>query len=411
MNSSFEKNLQTPHFRGLNGIRALAVLLVILFHLNVTTFSGGYIGVDVFFVISGFLITRIILRDEKKSEFSFATFFIRRTRRLFPALFVTCIITFGYAAIYLSPYQLARTAKGTLGALASISNFIYLPTNDYFAPRTPNLPLLHTWSLGVEEQFYLFWPLFLIAARKFFRNWVFLAISVLWVVSFFSAASLIHWHANTVFYLTPFRIWEFATGALLLLVPRQEKALGNVLIVLGCAMIFYCATNYDKETVFPGLTALGPCLGAAVLIVGSESPASILLLGNPISDYIGKISYSLYLVHWPLVLHWILQHGKVSTDHFLTLMSITLALGVALHHGVEARFRIKQDESRKFGRTLAAIGIAAVSITILASTNAYITDGWRWRSNEDVRSLLVKQRTGYGIASRRMFPGDQSDNI
>lgn len=289
----------------IDGLRAIAVLPVVLFHAGYSAFSGGFVGVDVFFVISGYLITLQIAGDIRNGTFSLVAFYNRRIRRIFPALFVVLLATFIAGAWLLLPADFERLAESA-GATALFSaNFYFWWTTDYF--EVDNIkPLLHTWSLAVEEQFYvLFPPLLLGAWALLHRRWTALVV-VLLLGSLAMSVWAVHFEHKGAFYFPHLRAWELMMGAVLALgmvpLPRT-RPVREFLATVGIAAIAVAVFTYSKDTPFPGLAALLPCLGAALVVHAGTSGRTVVgtLLGIPPLVAIGLCSYSLYLWHWPLL--------------------------------------------------------------------------------------------------------------
>ena len=279
------------------------MLSVLLFHLDVALFSGGFVGVDAFFVISGFLITRLIRDDVAAGKFSFTRFYVRRARRIFPALFLTLAATFVAGYLLFSSQHLMRLGGALVSAVFSVSNFYFWGEAGYFDTAAHLKPLLHTWSLGIEEQFYLLWPAILVFTLLRAPRWA--PVALLFVggaLSLFLSEFFVRW-PSIAFYLLPFRAFEFALGAVLVwLNPHRMKSAiwGELWVAAGLGMLGYSIVSFSGETPFPGLNALIPCVGTALIIYGGESRFLSRLLSNPIAVGIGLISYSLYLVHWPV---------------------------------------------------------------------------------------------------------------
>lgn len=388
----------------IDGLRAIAVGVVLLFHLDLAPFSGGFVGVDVFFVISGFLITNIILKEMRESgTFQFARFYIRRARRLFPALFVTQLAALIAAYVLLSPPDLERTGGALLHSLVSLSNMFFWSESGYFDAESDSKPLLHTWSLGVEEQFYLFWPLLLFLFLRPSPKW--LQAGILTAVGVFSfylnllfmqgsptrlgelvppLAQSFQDGAATIFFLTPFRVFEFVIGALMVYVlqwiPRPNAAREGA-TAIGLALIAYAVFMFNEYTVFPAANALVPCLGAAFCIFGGEAKWLGKTLGNPVSVAIGKISYSVYLVHWPLIVYW--KHytlRELAPLEQTALAATTIALAAVMYRLVEHPFRYPAKENTEHRNARFALTTVLLTILmILPTSNIWSQDGWRWR--------------------------------
>jgi peptidoglycan/LPS O-acetylase OafA/YrhL len=289
----------------IDGLRCVAVLSVILFHLSPARLSGGFVGVDVFFVISGYLISAIVFSDIANARFSVVGFYERRIRRIFPALFAMLLVVSAAMSYFLLPTEFVEYAKSVFTATASASNFYFWQHSGYFdAPTTK--PLLHTWSLAVEEQFYILFPIFLVAMRRFFPRHLRLGVVLLSIASLAVSAVTVHRSPSTAFYMPYTRAWELLVGTMVSLrvFPRLPRTVSrNFAAALGLAMIVYAVFRYSPDTPFPGLAALVPCIGSALIIGAGESGPTLtgrMLSRRPVV-FIGLISYSLYLWHWPLI--------------------------------------------------------------------------------------------------------------
>jgi peptidoglycan/LPS O-acetylase OafA/YrhL len=297
---SLSKKSSPSYRRDIDGLRGIAVLLVLAFHLGTSKCSGGFIGVDVFFVISGYLISSIILSEISASRFSLLSFYERRIRRIAPALFVMMLVTSLLAYKFFLPAELEQFAKSLLASTFSISNLYFFHQSGYFEGPAAMKPLLHTWSLAVEEQFYIFLPLFLIAVRRFFPDRQRVLILSVAIASFCVSVWGAFHDPSRTFYLAHSRAWELLLGTLIALdmFPRFSNAIWrNAASMAGLSSILLAAVIYDRTTPFPGAAALVPCLGAALIIAAGRSGPSIvsrLLSLSPIV-FVGMISYSLYL--------------------------------------------------------------------------------------------------------------------
>jgi peptidoglycan/LPS O-acetylase OafA/YrhL len=289
----------------IDGLRCVAVLSVLAFHVSSNRLPGGFVGVDVFFVISGYLISAIVFSEIAASRFSVIGFYERRVRRIFPALFATLIAVSVVLSVLLLPAEYITYAKSVLAATTSCSNFFFWQHSGYFDSPTSN-PLLHTWSLAVEEQFYILFPIFLVIIRHFFPQRLKLAVLILFFASLVASEITLLYSPTTAFYMPYTRAWELLLGTIVSLgfFPRLRGSLQrNATTVVGIAMIGYSALKFNAETPFPGLPALVPCIGSAFIIGAGESGSS--LVGRALSwrpvVFIGLISYSLYLWHWPII--------------------------------------------------------------------------------------------------------------
>lgn len=286
----------------IDGLRALAVVPVLLFHSGLPLFHGGFVGVDIFFVISGFLISKIIWTELQEGRFSILRFYERRARRILPALFVVIAACFliGYKLMLATHYD--GFAQSAIAAILSVSNIFFWRQSGYFAPDVNFAPLLHTWSLGVEEQFYLIFPLFLMLLRRAPIN-INRALWLLLVTAFAAGAYLSFSRPFGAFYLLPARIWELLLGALLGMgtVPPLSRRASEWVGSAGLVAVIGSVFLIDAHQPFPGFVALFPCLGAAALLYSGAQPTFVarLLSLRPLV-FTGLISYSLYLWHWPI---------------------------------------------------------------------------------------------------------------
>lgn len=290
------------YLREIDGLRAIAVLAVLLFHVEYSSFKGGFVGVDVFFVISGYLITRIILTEIDAGVFSIKRFYERRIRRIAPALVATLLASTAFLVI-LPPAEATAIRNALFAGLFSASNFLFYSTTDYFSDNSYN-PLLHTWSLSVEEQFYVLLPptLLLLSLGSKRRRLLYMALAAL--ASLIAAQLVVMSNPGAAFYLPWLRAWELLAGSLLAAsaLDRIPSPVKIALCVSGLAAVVTACLSYRQTMVFPGVSALLPVLGTCAVIAstGARSPVHALL-GSPPLRFIGKISYSLYLVHWPII--------------------------------------------------------------------------------------------------------------
>jgi peptidoglycan/LPS O-acetylase OafA/YrhL len=352
----------------INGIRALAVLAVFLFHLDITGLSGGFVGVDAFFVISGYLITAIIGADLARERFSFREFYARRMLRILPALYV---VSLGIALVFslLSPPAISgRLLSSMYAGLLSYSNIWFYYTVDYFGVNLTE-PTLHYWSLAVEEQFYLAMPLlFWLGWRQGGRRFALGLFVALFVVSLLAAGYVVANHQSQAFYLPWLRAWELLAGSLISFVPRERlpRLARRVLAEAGMLVLLATICLYDEKVLFPGFSALPPVLATVALILGTDSRSVAgWVLKTPPAQWLGKISYSLYLVHWPVICLVSLVFA-LSTKYKIGIFLISLALAWASWRFVESRFRVAPSQvglHKVFVRTGVFTALCAVVFT------------------------------------------------
>ncbi|MCG6924982.1 MAG: acyltransferase [Acidobacteria bacterium] len=328
-----------------DGLRAIAVLLVLFHHLDVAGMSGGYVGVDVFFVISGFLITRIIHSEIREGRFTLAGFYVRRVRRILPVLGVVVAATTAAAAFLVPVSQLEEMAGSVVAVALFVSNVFFWRHTDYFSVAADLKPLLHMWSLSVEEQYYLLFPLFMVAVRRLSTRRLVAALGVLTALSLAICVSLSQSHPVAAFYLAHARAWELLLGGLLAVQTfpaPSSRLVGSVLSTLGLVMVFSSAFLLTRSSVFPGWNALSPCVGTLLIIHGGSVGGTTVgwLLSVPAVRYIGRISYSLYLWHWPaLVVVRSNVVGELTVGHKLLVLATTFLLSALSYRYVETPFR------------------------------------------------------------------------
>jgi peptidoglycan/LPS O-acetylase OafA/YrhL len=414
----------------IDGLRAIAVLSVLFFHVGFAAFAGGWVGVDVFFVISGFLITRLIRDEFEAGSFSFAGFYTRRARRLFPAFIFTVAASFIAGSLIFDRVYLQHFAGEVVYALVAASNFFYWLDGGYFGVAEQYKPLLHTWSLGVEEQFYLLWPLSMVLILRHARRYVlpllvFAALASLFIAQYtFDLGK-----ERAAFFLLPGRIFEFAIGAMLVWLIGGRRLNGRVLVaalLAGLALIGFSVFRFTINTPFPTVYALVPCVGSALTIYGGTGRSLRWLLGNPLMVGIGKISYSLYLVHWPLIVFY--SYHRLAPLNLLEQVLIcvgSIAAAALMYSFIEQPFR---DPRRVRFPSRAAFGLActgAVTFLLVPAAIVWAKGSLIWRGSiaevsqdqfeqtvelrkQDALDALLRDRTFASSAGRTklMFVGD-----
>ena len=367
-----------------DGLRAIAVLFVVLFHFDAPGFAGGYVGVDIFFVISGFLITGQIQKKLNDGSFSFSNFYAARTRRLFPSILATISCTFVAAVFLLPPDMLRDFAWSGVAASFSLANIFFFLQTGYWDTQADLKPLLHLWSLGVEEQFYLLWPLLMYLIFKLINEHKNLVFIGMLVVSFGTCVYVTNEHQSAAFYLIFFRAWQFCLGALALEVWKTHVVRGSsvqwarrlgILLCLCSAMVF------DSTTLFPGWRAAVPSMGAALVIIASANDTGSRWLAHPYAQWLGRMSFAIYLTHWPPIALY--KAVRLTTPSFLDmvgLMGVVGVLSLFLHYGIE-----KQFYRRSFDHQKAWAGVPAWSVflclimTIILTFSAHNSDSVTFR--------------------------------
>jgi peptidoglycan/LPS O-acetylase OafA/YrhL len=339
----------------IDGLRALAVIPVLFYHVGVPGFAGGFVGVDVFFVISGYLICGMIDADIRKGSFSIGNFYKRRILRILPALFVMFLVTSILAYVYCLPVELEEYSRSLASAVGSISNVYFASTAGYFDAPAATKPLLHTWSLGVEEQFYLIAPLLMLFAYRFLPKRAKPLFAILAALSFAAAVLVCYRNRDFAFYLTPFRAWELAFGALLAIgfFPVPDTRFGrNLCGTTGILLVLGAVVFGSSSVPLLAMTSLAS-IGAVLLIASSErrpSMAGKLLSLRPIV-FIGLISYSLYLWHWPLIVFQrtdgLLVADASSTTSALVLIVVSVGVACLSWKFVELPFRSRAKDTSK----------------------------------------------------------------
>lgn len=323
----------------IDGLRAIAVMSVVLFHAGFSVIGGGFVGVDVFFVISGYLITGILYREASAGHFSIVRFYERRIRRLFPALYAMLATVTAVALLVLLPDELTDLAKQIVATSTFISNFYFNATSGYFDAEASTKPLLHTWSLAVEEQFYLFFPFFIWGVVKWARRYTMELLILAALISLALSIALLPSHPTATFYLLPTRAWELLIGGIAALAPRVRPAAAPYMSWAGLALIAYPALTYTETMPFPGLSALPPCLGTALILHSPGVSVARLLSAMPMR-WIGKTSYSLYLWHWPVIVFLAMMVGEpLSKVHGLVAVAASIALGFLSWKWIEQPLR------------------------------------------------------------------------
>ncbi|WP_420547861.1 acyltransferase family protein [Curvivirga sp.] len=401
----------------IDGLRAIAVIPVILFHAGFQIFSGGYVGVDIFFVISGYLITSILLKELEQGDFSILRFYERRAKRILPALVAVSlsILIFGY--FFTLPFKLEEISKTIIAVGLFVSNIFFWTEVNYFARSAEENPLLHTWSLAIEEQFYLIFPIFLLLVWRFRKQWA-LWLIILGTLSSFAIAEY-GWRFNPVanFYLAPTRAWELLIGCICAFMLHRKNITGhNSLALIGFICIILSIFLYDKTTPFPSVYTLLPVIGTALIILYAKSDTIISkFLSLKAFVAIGLVSYSAYLWHQPIFAFARILSPSHLTDFAITLLIVlTFVLAVLSWKYIEQPFRSK--EYRLTQRSTLTLSITSLLFLICLGAAGYYSKGALHRfhvEDQYLASLNYVEEGKYvdkqfNILSEQSFPEENT---
>lgn len=395
----------------IDGLRAVAVISVILCHAKLPYFSGGYIGVDVFFVISGYLITSIIYNDLEKNKFSFINFYERRARRILPALFILILATLPFAYYWMLPDELKNFGESVVATILFSNNVLLSMTSGYWDLSSQFKPLLHTWSLGVEEQYYLAFPVLLVVWHKLFGNKsILIELLILIVGSIIFSILFRDSPHGANYYMLPSRAWELLIGSFVSFYIRYEsdlikgKSILNLISLLGLVLILGSVRYFDASTPTPGLWTLLPTIGSALIILYAVEGTLVnrVLSVRPVV-FLGKISYSAYLWHWPL-LSFAMIYSKNSPNILTNLLLCTISIFIAAlsYKYVETPFRNKQRISRKIIFTYSTV------FSIFLLTPGF----YLWRSYGDINRIypnISKNDINKNKYNMRVFKYDKKE--
>lgn len=401
----------------IDGLRAVAVLAVALFHGELGPFGGGFVGVDVFFVISGFLITGIIWRAIEQGRFSLAHFYERRIRRILPALMAVVLVVILFTLLFKTPRE-ARSFGESISFLGLFaSNFFFLQERGYFAAPLDQFTLLHTWSLAVEEQFYIVFPLLLMALGAFAKGRVRLVVWALTAVSFFAAAAMVFSDAQLTFFAAPFRFWELSLGAVLAIgaVPALTRPeWREAASAIGLGLIAFSVFSYDETTLFPGLAALPPCLGTALIIHANADAErhGLTFVGRGLAwgpmVFIGLASYSFYLWHWPaLSFAQYVAIRPLTPIEASAVLIVSFGLAVASLYWIERPFR--QANGVMARRPLFIVAAACLLGLIGLGVFLQESKGWPGRLPSEVVAMTTGEAMEFGVRRDCLSEHDRLD--
>lgn len=365
----------------IDGLRALAVVPVILFHAGFELFSGGFVGVDVFFVISGYLITTLLIEDIENKRFNIRSFYERRARRILPALFFVMFICIPFAWMLMLPSQMIDFSQSLVAVSLFTSNILFWRESGYFDAAAEEKPLLHTWSLAVEEQYYILFPIFLVLSWRFGKNRVF------WIIVVMAAISLLlsEWgwrnKATANFYLAPTRAWELLAGSIAaFLVQKRGVQKNNLLALLGLAAIIFSIFAYDESTPFPSVYALIPVAGVVLLVLYAHKETfATRLLSTKAFVGVGLISYSAYLWHQPLFAFARINQIKPISEVLMVMLSVcSILLAYVSWRYIEKPFRNRDVTSQKFIFRFSLIGF--ISFIVYGIASPKLTENFLYQS-------------------------------
>jgi peptidoglycan/LPS O-acetylase OafA/YrhL len=395
----------------IDGMRAVAIIAVVAYHAGIKWVGGGFVGVDVFFVLSGYLIGFIIYSDVKASRFTFGRFYSRRAKRILPGLLAVIGLLYIPVVVLMTPSELATYARSALAALFAFSNVQFWQSITYFSPNAEWNPMLMTWSLGVEEQFYLVFPIVLLLLRGASTKTILRVLGSLVCLSFAISVWCVEKHPSVGFYLLPARAWELGLGAILAVWHAEDFTSGRAatafetraLPLIGVVCIGASVFGFDGQMGFPGWIALVPTVGA-VSLIASRSRLVTAILGSRIPVFVGKISYSWYLWHWPLLsLARLSSSGPLSPGATAAVVMLSFLLSVLSWRFIEQPFRRSERPPHQLlPRYAAAMLVVAVPAIALV-----IAQGWPRRFDRSVADIesFVQDRMAepclndYGVTS------------
>jgi peptidoglycan/LPS O-acetylase OafA/YrhL/GNAT superfamily N-acetyltransferase len=380
----------------IDGLRAVAVAAVVLFHCNLA-FSGGFVGVDVFYVISGYLIVGLIGADIAKGTFTYRGFYERRIRRLYPAMFLVLAVTSLWAVTQMLWVDLQAYARSLMATVFYLSNIQFYSESGYFTEEATIKPLLHTWSLAVEEQFYLLVPaLMVVLHRRFGTGWRVAVLALLVALSFILCLVVIGRDRAAAFYMLPTRAWELGTGGLLAMTGlawvARRRWLAEALGVGGLLAIGYAVVRFDGNVPFPDARAALPVIGAAMVIAGGSVPQTVVarLLSLPPAAYLGRISYPLYLWHWPLIVMVVYgRHDPLGRQEAYGVVAASLVLSALTLHLVERPIRARQWLPRPAGLFRGAVVASGLALGVAAVL--LVSQGFPGRHDPALVALVQEQ--------------------
>jgi peptidoglycan/LPS O-acetylase OafA/YrhL len=400
----------------IDGLRALAIVPVILFHVGIPGFTGGYIGVDVFFVISGFLITGILLDALDNNRFSLWHFYDRRIRRILPVLFTVLAVTTIASWKLLFPDEFTNFGKSLFSTALFYANYHFMHDTGYFALSADSKPLLHMWSLAVEEQYYVLFPVFIYIIYRYCRHYIIPVTLFLCVLSLIYSILLTSHTIDHAFYSAPARAWELMTGSFLAVLTSRSS--GNIvskshfkngLALLGLFLIVAPIFLYSESTIFPGVGAIPPVLGAALILYATRTAQNPVtwVLSLPVVRFIGLISYSLYLWHWPiLVLYKLRAVEYIGMAEKFSLIAAIYVIATLSWYFVESYFR--KGAKKAPPRRVVSIGVGVLLVCACGGAVLALSTGLPGRFSPEVhRILAVRKDVPSSVDCQPLAPDDE----
>lgn len=370
----------------LDGLRAIAVLSVIIYHAELTfkgflLFQGGFLGVDIFFVLSGFLITGILI----DKSLTLLQFYKSRIDRIYPALLLMLVLSCIFAFIFLIPSDLLNFREQLKGAVAFYSNYIFMNEDSYIADSSQYKVLLHTWSLGVEWQYYLAFPFIIYGIKKFFKSQFEQILVILFAISFFYCLYLMKINSTFAFYSTPARVWELFAGGIVFLISKhlKDSKFDDFLSAFGLVIIAYCLIFFKDTDMHPGFVSLLAVLGTTLFILFTKENSFIYKVATlKISIFFGVISYSLYLYHQPILVFYRFSQGEIGNKVFLALFLLMVLISYASYRFFENPIR-RSKSNKKY-----LILLFFILFIIAFYKGAKYTNGYEFRQSQEVREAL-----------------------
>ncbi|EEK8465003.1 acyltransferase [Salmonella enterica] len=414
--SETQKTTSRYYQPDVDGLRTVAVLLVLFFHAGFTSLSGGFIGVDIFFVISGYLITGILVSSVEKKKFNYITFMLSRVSRLYPTLLAIILLTLAFGFLIYTPGDFKELGVTSVYSALSASNFHFMLGAGYFDTSSEINPLLHTWSLAVEQQFYLVWPIVIWLSMKASRKLAMAMIAASGIASLIASQYMTHIDPTQNYFMVQYRIFEFAAGGLLFFIPNSKernKLLSTLMFIIGISLIIFAAFHFDKNTAFPGINAMLPVVGACLCIIYSKHTPVGYLLRNKIFVSIGLVSYSVYLIHWPLLVFYKYYIFRpLYTFEKVSLVIVSLLLAYVSYMLIENKFRRINLSGIN---VMSASFVAMLALIVFSSTMIYRHDGFSFRVNEyfkekmnDAGAFHLQQYGGNGYYAGAHIIGDKT---